>query len=99
MLVGLDNRFGQPRPDVALAPRAGGGQRVDRHSTHARGKRRAHVANLAIGAALQPTPCFLDHVLGVADTPEQAVGGPQQVWPQSLKLAGLIESSARCSSG
>ena len=84
----FDDRLGQPRADVGLAPHARGAQRVQRQPRDRGGQPALEVADLVGVDALQPQPRLLDDVLGLGEAAELAVGEPQQAGAQRLEALG-----------
>ena len=89
----LDDRLGQPRADVALAPLARRAQRVEREPADDRGQPRAQVAHLVGVGPLQAQPRLLHDVLGLGERAELAVGDAQQV--RALRLEASASDRRR----
>ena len=83
-----DDRLGQPRARVLLAPRAAGAEHVEADAPHHRRQPAAEVGDRGRVGAAQAEPGFLHRVLGLADRAEHPVRHGIQVRPEPLELLG-----------
>ena len=81
-----DQRLGQPRANIGLAPHHGGVEAVEREVGHYPRQVSPRVVDAFVGHRVPLQPRVLQHILGVADAAEHPVGDAEQRRTVPLKL-------------
>jgi hypothetical protein len=94
--LGGDIGLGEPGADRILAPRLPRPQLVEREARDDGRKPAAHVLDRLGVGAVDAQPGLLEHVVGIGERAQHAVGDCPQVPPVSLELLGLPVAPVRC---
>ena len=81
----FDDRFGQPRTDIAFAPAAGRFQDVEAEPRHHPGEVGARLRDVVVHGGVPAQIGVLHHVLGVGERAQHAIGMAGQMLAMALE--------------